>query len=522
MQQCGVTTTTPLPTTTTPLPTTPAPHNCDNHQPPLKNGESIPDGKCSNITCINGSIVHEHMHCAPAHLPVCVNNHPPVKVTDDSGCCSTYECQCVCSGFGDPHYITFDGTYYPFQGNCSYVLVKEIHPKYNFSVIIDNVYCDSEDGLSCPKSLTVHYKSFEIFMAQNISNGIVTNLIDINGKRVLLPFENSDFRITDNGIESLVVIPAISAQVTFTGMMFYISLPWQKFHGNTEGQCGTCDNNRTDDCRLPNGTILTSCEKMAPHWHVHKNDSYCPPSPTPEPPIQCPNYTICEILSSKVFEKCHKVVPYEPFMKGCNYDICHTNKTSFGCTSLQMYAEECSMAGVCIDWRPETRGKCEFRCESPRVYKRRLYHYNERLLTTVPSEFSALETMRWEGCYCPTGTTLLSPFIDACAGAIWTLNNGCEICTCVPETLNVFCEAPVCPTQKPVTCDKEGQVQITETVGCCKNTTCAMHVCFINLEHLSTVCNSSLCQSKKHSCPVGYTPEVVMGVCCPEYGCGEC
>lgn len=82
----------------------------------------------------------------------------------------------VCSGFFNLHYITFDGTYYPFQGNSTYVLVQEIDTKYNFSVVVDNI-CDFEDGLSCPKALKVHYKSSEIIMTQRNSGGIATNLV---------------------------------------------------------------------------------------------------------------------------------------------------------------------------------------------------------------------------------------------------------------------------------------------------------------------------------------------------------
>lgn len=83
--------------------------------------------------------------------------------------------QGICYGWGDPHYVTFDGTYYSFQGNCSYWLVKEILPKYNFSVMIDNYYCGAVDGLSCPQSITVFYENYKIFITQKDINGIFKN-----------------------------------------------------------------------------------------------------------------------------------------------------------------------------------------------------------------------------------------------------------------------------------------------------------------------------------------------------------
>lgn len=64
----------------------------------------------------------------------------------------------VCEGWGDPHYITFDGLFYSYQGNCTYVLMEEILPKHHLNIYIDNVYCDPTEDVSCPRSIIISYK----------------------------------------------------------------------------------------------------------------------------------------------------------------------------------------------------------------------------------------------------------------------------------------------------------------------------------------------------------------------------
>lgn len=63
-------------------------------------------------------------------------------------------------------------------------------------------------------------------------------------------------------------------------------------------------------------------------------------------------------LFLSVFEECHKLIGYSPFIKACESDICHMHIKHIGCTSLQMYADSCAEAGVCIDWRNATKGLC--------------------------------------------------------------------------------------------------------------------------------------------------------------------
>ncbi|XP_047436677.1 LOW QUALITY PROTEIN: mucin-5AC-like [Mugil cephalus] len=502
------------------------PVDCVNVNPPRKDGEIWKESNCRTGKCEKGKVKYNDKICPTKKPIVCANNFPAVEVMDDDGCCSHYECQCICYGWGDPHYVTFDGTYYSFQGNCSYWLMKEILPKYNFSVMIDNDYCEAHDSLSCPQSITVFYQDYKIFITQSDVNGVFTNHISVNDKPVSPAYQNGDIRLTTTGIGTVLVIPEIHAKVTFSGLIFSIYLPYSEFAGNTVGQCGTCDNYQADDCMLPTGKIDPSCPNMAHEWHT--NDSYCPqpqPEPTPSPTPAVCNTTICDIIKSSVFEACHKLIDYTSFVKACEYDVCHMHLYHIGCTSIQTYADVCAEAGLCIDWRSATKGICEYKCQSPKVYQACVplveptcdSWYNEKFIYSV-DQFSPMMNVKLEGCTCPNNTFLLSSTSNECvptceicrlpngkwtkANATWT--EGCNECICEEDTLQVSCRPVSCPTQPPLGCDQEGMVKVNETVGCCQKETC--------------VCDVKQC-SPVPLCAVGFTLETTMGVCCPKYVC---
>uniref|UniRef100_A0A4W6F4K1 VWFD domain-containing protein n=1 Tax=Lates calcarifer TaxID=8187 RepID=A0A4W6F4K1_LATCA len=414
-------------------------------------------------------------------MPVCENGFEPVRVYDEEGCCFHYDC--VCSGWGDPHYVTFDGQYYSFQKNCTYVLVKEIIPKYNFKILIDNENCDASGAVTCTKALIVYYKDYEIILTQKR----IPKTVYINGKQVFPTYSNEDFIITSTTVKLVLKIPAIEAVVLFKGLSFSVDLPFSLFHNNTEGQCGTCDNNRKNDCRLPNGQIHPSCSVMGHHWYVpDKKKPYCekpPPTPIPTPrPTQTPcKPAICEILKSKVFEKCHKVIPPQPFYEACKFDVCHMPNSTVGCSSLEAYATMCADASVCVAWRNATKGQCEYKCPENKVYK--------PCGPTVVPTCNITDYNRFvEGCFCPEGMTLFSSKSNICVASCCTgpdgqpkqvnpgetWQSGCQQCNCDED--GVQCEPRTCPTQKPVTCTEEGEVLVNRTVDCCETLTCGNHV----------------------------------------------
>uniref|UniRef100_UPI0009B43896 mucin-5AC-like n=1 Tax=Monopterus albus TaxID=43700 RepID=UPI0009B43896 len=202
------------------------------------NGENWRVDNCTTATCTNGNVKETPDPCPTVEQPICANGRKAVQVNDKNGCCFHYECECVCSGWGGSHYMTFDGTSYSFNMKCSYYLVKEIITKYNLAIIVNNHDCDPSDSTFCPQDLTVIYGSNKIVLTQLKTSNGTTNVVYVNEKRIYPAFCDSTMSITSTDMVITLDILDSNVNVVYRGGSFSISLPYSLFGGKTEGQCG--------------------------------------------------------------------------------------------------------------------------------------------------------------------------------------------------------------------------------------------------------------------------------------------
>ncbi|MBN3292587.1 MUC2 protein, partial [Polypterus senegalus] len=267
-------------------------------------------------------IFHEKNNtCVPYEKCGCVINgtyyNPGDKVPSDEPCqeciCTSYDNKtCIrnesyCTGFGDPHYITFDGEYYSHQGNCTYLLVEEIRPNYdNFKIYIDNVHCDIRDRVSCPRSIIVSFESQVIELKNMETNGRVKLKVFVNSKEEHLPFKRYGMKVYSSGLNLILEIPEAEIEVTFNGVAFTIKLPYQKFGNNTQGQCVPCTANSL--CQIIKNRYFGH---FSDYWLVENpNKSHCtPPTLLPTVPpskptlktseVPCTANSLCQIIKNR-------------------------------------------------------------------------------------------------------------------------------------------------------------------------------------------------------------------------------
>nr|XP_026693636.1 LOW QUALITY PROTEIN: von Willebrand factor-like [Ciona intestinalis] len=546
-----VTTTTPEPEiiTTTPevthpdeeiTTTTPKWCNCVDsdgiaHSPgetwPLRNDESL----CVDLTCVEEApgvckteSVDTTVKCTAENKPTCLNGFPAVAVTD--GCSCQWECQCYCFGQGDPHFFTFDGKYYPFQGNCTFVLSRDMnehhsnHP-HDYEIWMENEACPEAPETTCTRKMTIRYGPTHVVLYKNYT-------FTVNGgnlkHRAQMPYTFGDIRIELRGFNLFyVTIPDLGITLTYTGLDYSWSLivPYSVYFNKTEGLCGVCNNDQGDDFTTRKGTVVKDIEIFGESWLVYNESKHC----FKEDNKTCfPAAPECDIITSDVFKDCHALVDPEVYLKICRFDTAQCGNYSY-CEALYGYARICQHAGVCVDWR--TDSICPMECGDDEIYMACQPNCEQTCDNFISGEQCASEEVV-EGCFCPPGTVLdggecvaeetCTDCVDADGnifgyGESWVSENAsCTICSCM-EGQNVVC------TNKP--CSPGW----TDAVPSC-------HSCFVpELERGSDpccptykcVCNYELGKGDDEcdvvtipTCDPGYIPiQTNPGKCIPSYEC---
>ena len=268
-----------------------------------------------------------------------------------------------CYAAGDPHYHTFDGQYFNFQGTCEYVLTRSCGSE-EFSVIVSNGAHNPHVSCTDSVQVLVPGENLNVLMERGGRGGTVT-VNDIlqpnNGDEIIL--QSGEVEIVRVGGRPHVILNRSGIRVSWDGLYrvdVTVSTSWR---GRLCGLCGNYNNNPADDFQTPNGILASSPNDFGISWLMNNDTSgNCGQLATPDP---CPADVMaeairrCSMLRSEPFDICNDLVNTTTHIDSCVYDYCYSSeemREQFYYSSLSTYAAVCGGGGLVIPptWRNES------------------------------------------------------------------------------------------------------------------------------------------------------------------------
>uniref|UniRef100_A0A3Q3BQL9 Fc gamma binding protein n=1 Tax=Haplochromis burtoni TaxID=8153 RepID=A0A3Q3BQL9_HAPBU len=280
----------------------------------------------------------------------------------------------VCQAAGDPHYLTFDGKKFDFQGTCTYTLSKSCGLEgthlVDFSVQVENEQWDrvmNRKVVSVTKLVAVEVYGFTLIMRNNmfgvLVNGVLSYLpMKLNDGAILVYQEGNRYVIATNF--GLLVTYDLVYQVTVT-------VPGN-YRGKVCGLCGNYNGDRNDDFEMPNRRLTNNVNEFGKSWKVTIPNVVCENGcegnscPECDPALKAvfSKSAYCGIMTNPngPFAVCHSILDPQPYFADCVFDLCASNGDGkVLCDSVAAYAFNCHAVGADVkNWR--TPSFCPMKC----------------------------------------------------------------------------------------------------------------------------------------------------------------
>uniref|UniRef100_A0A8D8ZF36 Hemocytin n=1 Tax=Cacopsylla melanoneura TaxID=428564 RepID=A0A8D8ZF36_9HEMI len=419
---------------------------------------------------------------------------PDGYVREGSQCVKPADCRdCVCDGFGKSHFLTFDKVDYSFSSNCSYIL-SETNDKFKqdsgVRVIVTNEPCHELSEETCVKSITILYKGKSVAVTTKSYNDLAVSF-DQN-EVIKFPHATDLFNaswIPGSGVE--ISLPEIHLNLIYSTQKrgFSLRVPSNLYYDATQGLCGSCNLNQTDDLALPNTTVAESIDQFVTEWKyidinntlgfndvcsVATHEKECiPPASHVDPCLM--------LLDNVRFGRCHPVIDPTEYVARCHQSLCESQQVSV-CSELEAYARECQHAGICLEWR--SQDLCPYQCPLGLQYRACSLGCTETCDTyQMLREGNMCFNPMQEACVCPPGKVFQG---DSCIeetrcspcdseghymGDEWHPTN-CTTCRCLTIS-SVACEVTSCPLADTICAMGFRSVVVKGTEDQC----CPSHIC---------------------------------------------
>ncbi|XP_062996671.1 IgGFc-binding protein-like [Elgaria multicarinata webbii] len=428
-----------------------------------------PTSNC-NVECAcqpGGAVACKEISCGPDKA---------CRVLDGTRKCHAIG-SATCTAYGDPHYISFDGFRFDFQGTCTYILAEAANTGNRnlapFTVMQKNRPWNGRK-VSVTKMVSVEAYGFTLTMLQNKKG-----MVKVNGVFLSLPIVLSDGHLRADQRGTKVLIQTDYGLIVSYDLVYHVTVTIPStYKGQVRGLCGNYNGQKDDEFLLPSGQVTTDVAAFGAAWKVSVpgEDRSCSDGCSGK---SCPvceerkrgifkqsNY--CGILtaSDSPFRACHSKVDPSMYFNNCIYDLCLGNGDSeVLCQSIQSYVSACQEAKITIQpWRNPSF--CPLSCP-PNSHYEVCADLCSADCAGITDSRTCPETCT-EGCQCNDGY-----FFDGLGcvtpNEMALLNECQQLCTCKPGQ-GVTCQSHSCTASE--TCKVQDGIMTCVNKDLCKKLTC--------------------------------------------------
>uniref|UniRef100_G3RGH6 Otogelin like n=1 Tax=Gorilla gorilla gorilla TaxID=9595 RepID=G3RGH6_GORGO len=333
----------------------------------------------------------------------------------------------ICKTWGQYHFETFDGIYYYFPGNCSYIFAKDcgdLEPRYTVWV---------HNSPKCLGSVYSCYRSISLFFSNQEEIRIYGHEIKKNGISLTLPQTIGQIFI-EKLADYILVKTTFGFSLAWDGISgIYLKLS-EDHKGKSCGLCGNYNDIQSDDFIILQEDYTEDIAMFANSWSVQTpDDTKCvlTPSDFPNPcssgmPAFEAIFFKCQILLQFPFLSCHEYIDPYLYIASCVNDLCKTDDDETYCRAATEYARACSHAGYPIqDWRDDFPA-CTDRCDDSFVHRDCISCCPPTCTFEKQCLGSNLHCL--DGCYCPDNKLSgLCGNFDKCTSNDMTTSNNLEV-----------------------------------------------------------------------------------------------